>query len=58
VRSVTTSKDDTAKKTYRSILEALLGEPEQPRTRENAVIKLRDLVRACPAIDPRRYREK
>jgi hypothetical protein len=58
VRSVAKPDDSIDKATYQSVLEALLSQPEQPETREQATVILRGLVGACSAIDPRRAGEK
>jgi hypothetical protein len=58
VRSKTTPEHDLAKKTYRMTLEALVVEPEQPKTKSDAIHMLRSMVRTAQAIDPRRSSDK
>jgi hypothetical protein len=43
-----------SKDTYHSVLDELLKRPHQPQTKADAISVLRDLVYACPGIDPRR----
>jgi len=47
-------EDDIAKTTYCRVLDDLLKQECQPRTRADAIDFLKNLVRVCPSIDPRR----